>query len=99
MIQNNINFINILNRFQTTSQTFEDINFINKICLEAPPMDNILPYLFNTNIKIATHNKNVFHTIGGQTFELLTQDIHYDICPHFKSSTIPSQTNNLHHEL
>jgi hypothetical protein len=34
MKQNDINFINILNRFQTTSQTFEDINFINKFVLK-----------------------------------------------------------------
>jgi hypothetical protein len=55
MRQNNINFINILNRFQTTSQTFEDINFINKTCFKTPPMDNTLPYLFYTNVKITTH--------------------------------------------
>ncbi len=32
MQQNDLEFINILNRFQTTSQAYEDINFINKIC-------------------------------------------------------------------
>ncbi len=40
MKQNDINFINILNRFWTTSQTFENINFINKICFKTPHMDN-----------------------------------------------------------
>jgi hypothetical protein len=34
MKQNDINFINILNRFQTTSKTFENINFINKFVLK-----------------------------------------------------------------
>jgi hypothetical protein len=62
MRQNDINFINILNRFRTTLQTFEDINFINKICFKAPPMDNTLPYLFYTNAKTTTHNNNIFHT-------------------------------------
>jgi hypothetical protein len=62
MRQNDINFINILNRFLTTSQTFEDIDFVNKICFKTPAMDNTLPYLFYTNVKITTHNNNVFHT-------------------------------------
>jgi hypothetical protein len=41
MQQNDVNFINILNKFQIVSQTCEDINFINKVCLKPPPMDNI----------------------------------------------------------
>jgi hypothetical protein len=32
MQQNDFESINILNIFQTTSQAYEDINFINKIC-------------------------------------------------------------------
>jgi hypothetical protein len=100
MKQNDINFINILNRFRTTSQTFENINFINKICFKSPPMNNILPYLYYTNAKTITHNNNVFCTTLGQTFKFLIQDIHSSICPsHFKSSTISSQTNDLHHEV
>jgi hypothetical protein len=47
-------------------------------------MDKILPYLFNMNVKTTTHNNNVFHTTVGQTFEFLTQDIHFDTCPRFK---------------
>jgi hypothetical protein len=63
-------------------------------------MNNTLPYLFYTNDKITTHNSNAFHTKPSQTFRLLTQDIHSNTCPsHFKLSTIPSQTNSLHHEL
>ncbi len=43
MWQNDLEFINILNRFQTTSQAYEDTNFINKICCKWPPIDNTLP--------------------------------------------------------
>jgi hypothetical protein len=84
MRQSNINFINTLNRFPTTSQTFEVIHFINKFCFKTPPMDNISPYLFNMNVKTTTHNNNAFHTIVGQTFEFLTQDIHFETCPAFQ---------------
>jgi hypothetical protein len=48
--QNDINFINILNRFKTASQTIEDIKCMNNNCLKTPSMDNILPYLFYTNV-------------------------------------------------
>jgi hypothetical protein len=100
MRQNDIKFINILNRFWTTLQTFEDINFINKICFKEPPKDNTLPYLFHTNVKTITHNNNIFCTTPSQTFKFLTWDIHSNTCPfHFKLSNIPSQTNSLHHEL
>jgi hypothetical protein len=35
-----------MNKFLTTSQTIEDINFVNKICFKTPPMDNTLPHFF-----------------------------------------------------
>jgi len=50
-------FINILNKFRTTSQTFEDIKIINNIYVKPPPKDNTLPYLFYTNAKTIAHNK------------------------------------------
>jgi hypothetical protein len=99
MKQNDINSINILNRFWIASQTFEDIDLMNKLCFKGPPLDNTLPYLFYRNAKITTHNNNVFHTTLDQTFKFLTQEIHSDTCPHFKLSTIPSQNNGLHYEL
>jgi hypothetical protein len=37
----------------------EDFNFINIICLRPPPIDNILPHLFYTNLKTIAHNKIV----------------------------------------
>ncbi len=62
MWQNDINFINILNRFRATSQTIEDIKCMNNNCLKTPLMDNTLPYLFYTNVKTTMHNKNVFQS-------------------------------------
>jgi hypothetical protein len=50
-------FINILNRFWTLSQTTKDINFINKNCYRIPPINNTLPHLFYINAKIIQHNK------------------------------------------
>jgi hypothetical protein len=66
MRQNDINFINILNRFLTTSQTFEDIDFVNKICFKTPAMDNTLPYLFYTN---ATRNVSLVNQMLSLHFE------------------------------
>jgi hypothetical protein len=60
MQQDDINFINILNRFKTASQTIEDIKFMNNNYLRTPLMHNTLPYSFNTNVKTTMDNKNVF---------------------------------------
>lgn len=51
MWQNDFEFMHILNKFQTTLQTFKDIEFINNICLRTPPINNILSYLFYKNAK------------------------------------------------
>jgi hypothetical protein len=46
-----------LNRFQTTTQTLQDIKSINQTCLGIPPKDITLWYLFYTNVKtLATTN-------------------------------------------
>jgi hypothetical protein len=58
--QDDINFINILNRFQTTSQTIKEIKFMKNYFLKTSLMDNTLPYLFYINVKTIMHNKNVF---------------------------------------
>jgi hypothetical protein len=60
MQQDDINFINILNRFKIASQTIEDIKFMNNNCLRTPLMDNTLPYSIYTNVKTTMDNKNVF---------------------------------------
>ncbi len=51
MKQNDVHFINILNRFQITSDKNENIHFTNDFCLTSPPMDNTLPQLFYTTFK------------------------------------------------
>ncbi len=60
MRQDDINFINILNRLIITSQTIKDIKCMNNNCLSTPWMDNTLPYLFYMHVKTTMHNKNVF---------------------------------------
>jgi len=94
------NLINILNRFRTTSHTFEDINFINNFFKKPPPIENTLSHLFDTNTKTTTHNKRIFEKKPNETFKFAAQDIHLDICPcHFKLSMLPSQTSGLCCEL
>jgi hypothetical protein len=91
MWQNDLEFINILNRIQTSSQTTKDINSINKICYRKPPMDNILPHLFYTNIETIQHNKNIFENTCGEIFAFFAQDVHSETCPfHFRLSIIQS---------
>jgi len=76
MCQNDLQFINILNRFWITSHTFEDMSFINHICLKTLPIDNILPHLFYTNAKTIEHNKMILKNTLGQTFTFHAKDIH-----------------------
>jgi hypothetical protein len=76
MCQNDLQFVNILNRFWITSHTFEDMSFINQICLKTPPIDNILPHLFYTNAKTIEHNKMILKNTLGQTFTFHAKDIH-----------------------
>ncbi len=57
MWQNDIDFIHVLNSFQTRTQTIKDISYINNICLKPTWLYNVLPYLFYTNIKTNAHNK------------------------------------------
>jgi hypothetical protein len=98
MKQNDVHFINILNRFQTTSQTNDDIDFMNNFCLKPPPMDNILPSLFYTNLKTTTHNKIVHDKALGETFKFLMKDV--ETCfSHFKLSMLPFHTFGFNHQL
>ncbi len=100
MKQNDVHFISILNRFRTTSQTNEDIHFMNDFCLRSTLMDNTLPHLFYTNLKTNAHNKIVYDKTPSKTFKFLAKDIHYETCPsHFKLLMLPSHINGLHHEL
>jgi len=102
MKQNDVHFINILNRIQTSSQTNDDAHFMNNFCLRPPPTDNTLPiqtYLFYTNLKTTTRNKIVYENTPSDTFKIQTKDFHFETCPfHFKLSNLPSHTNG-HHKL
>ncbi len=99
MRQNDVHFINILNRFQTGSQIIDDIHFMNNFCLRPPPIDNTLLHLFYTNLKTTTHNKIVYEKTPSDTFKIHTKDFHFETCPsHFKLSILPSHTNG-HHKL
>jgi hypothetical protein len=70
MHQNDLQIINILNKFQITSHIFEDISFINQICLRTSPIDNNLPHLFYTDAKTIEHNKIILQNTLHQTFIL-----------------------------
>jgi hypothetical protein len=59
MWQNDIDFIHVFNKFQTITQTIEDISYINNICLKPTPLDNVLLYLFYINVKPNAHNNNL----------------------------------------
>ncbi len=100
MWQYDINFINILNRFKTASQTIENIKCMNNNCLKTALMNNTLPYLFFTNVNTTMHNKNVFWNTLGETFTFVACDGHIETWPfHFKLSNLPSQTAGLHYKI
>ncbi len=64
MLQDHMNFINILNQFSTMLQTSQDIDLINKICLKLPPTKNMLAKFFYTNTLWKT-----FETTLGETLK------------------------------
>jgi hypothetical protein len=43
MRQNDLMFINILNKFRRAIHTVEDIDIINNLCLKEPPKGSIIP--------------------------------------------------------
>jgi hypothetical protein len=78
----------------------KNLNFINVICLKPPPIDNILPHLFYTNLKTIAHNKIVYDKMMGQIIKFVAQDVQFQTCPfHFKFPILPIHTTSLHHEL
>ncbi len=90
---NDIDFIHVLNRFWTTTQTTKDISYIYNICLKPTLLNNVLLYLFYANAK----GTIIFLDITlGQTFKFLTQDILINTSPtHFKLFELPNETNGL----
>jgi hypothetical protein len=80
MWQIDLEFIYVLNKFRTISQTCKNMDFINRNCFKTPLMDNILPYLFYTNVKTIECNKSIFEKTPSETFTLFSQDMHFDTC-------------------
>jgi hypothetical protein len=81
MHQNDLQIINILNKFQITSHIFEDISFINQICLKTLVIDNTLSHLFYIDAKTIEHNKIILQNTLGQTLTFHAKDIHFETCP------------------
>ncbi len=74
--QDDFDFIDVLNKFRTTSQITTNIKFMNQNYLKIPPIDNTLPYLFYKNVKITMYNKKIFENTLGETYTFLTHDAH-----------------------
>ncbi len=90
-------FIQILNKFCTTTKNTKDIEFINSICNRQPPNDFIFPYLFYTNKLVQKHNENVFINTLGSTFIFKAMCIdHQSWLPFHKLSNDLNQTTSLH---
>jgi len=99
MCQHDEIFIDILNRFQTTSYMIKDISFMNKCCLRTSPSNNTLPRLFSINVETNFHNQKKL-IITSRTFKFLAQDIHSDTCfSHFKLFSTSNEIGGLHYEL
>ncbi len=72
---------------------------MNNNYLKTSSMDNILSYLFYTNVQ-TMHDKNVFWNILGETFTFLACDVLVETCPfHCKLSNLPSITIGLHYKI
>ena len=56
MRQNDLVFINILNRFRKATHTIDDIKIINDLCVKSLPIDSQILYLFYTNKDMMAHN-------------------------------------------
>jgi hypothetical protein len=90
-------FIQILNKFCTTTKNTKDIEFINSICNRQPPNDFIFPYLFYTNKLVQKHNENVFINTLGPKFIFKAMDINHQSCPpSYKLSNDPSKIVGFH---
>ncbi len=86
-----------MNKFRTTIENTENIQFINLICNQQPPNNNVIPYLFYTNKIVQKHNENVFTNTLGPTFIFETMDInHQSYQPFYKLSNDLSKTMGLH---
>jgi hypothetical protein len=97
MRQNNLMFINILNRFRKAIHTVKDIDIINSLCLKEPPKGSKIPYLFYTNKKVMAHNDQEFLEAIGLTFCFEAIEIrHHSLLASYKIPTYPNKMASLH---
>ncbi len=77
--------IQTLNKFHIMIKNIKDIQFINSMCYQQPPIVLIVPHLLYTNKLVQKHNKNVFTNNG--TFIFKGMDINHPSClPSYKVS-------------
>jgi hypothetical protein len=81
MLQNDLMFINILNRFKREIHTIENVDITNNLRLKEPSKGSTIPYLFYTNKKVMAHNDQVFHKACGPTFCFKAIDISHRSLP------------------
>jgi hypothetical protein len=86
-------FIEVLNRFQTTTHNPIDVTFLNNICLRQPPNELNFPfYVLDTNKPTKECNNFVFENTNWQEYVFDVNEQHHDTCPkHFKLKNDPSQ--------
>jgi ATP-dependent DNA helicase PIF1 len=100
MRQKYLQFIGILNRFQTAIQSEHDITYINKLRFRLPSTNITFPRLFYTNVKTNEHNKYVFDNTLGETYKFVARDIPSETCPpSYKLSDKSSLIGGLHAEI
>ncbi len=80
MRQNDEQFINILNKFWTTTQSQSNIDTINSQCFCKRLKDLELPYLFYRNEIRLKHDKSTFSWNDGDVYLFHVEDKHHDTC-------------------
>lgn len=97
MRQNDMMFINILNRFREASHTIEDMETINNLCLKQPPSNSLIPYLYYTKKDMIVHNKKEFLNAKGKTYHFEANDVqHPSLPPSYQIPTSPNLIAGLH---
>ena len=76
MRQSDQQFIDILNRFRTATQTQNDIDIVNSQCVRNPPRDPKFPHLFYKNEPRLQHNESVFQRTEGSVYVLYKKNKH-----------------------
>lgn len=58
-------FISILNRWKTTTQTKDDLEYLNKKCVRPAATDPSFPYLFYKNKDVSLHKNKMLSIVSG----------------------------------